>query len=128
MRLLLDTHVLLWVLGSPEKLPRSTRKIILDSANEVWFSVASIWEIAIKSQLRRVDFKVNPEQVARAAAESGLDELPIRAEHAALTARLPTHHRDPFDRLLVAQALIEPARLLTADKALRPYSDLVEVI
>jgi len=128
MRFLLDTHILLWVLGDPAKLSRTARHNILDPSNEVWFSAASIWEIAIKSQLRRTDFKANPEEVARAATESGLDELPVRAHHAALTARLPAHHRDPFDRLLVAQAMAEPARLLTADAALRRYSELVVVL
>jgi PIN domain nuclease of toxin-antitoxin system len=88
----------------------------------------NIWEIAIKSQLGRADFGASPEAIARSALESGFDELPIRASHAALTARLPGHHRDPFDRLLVAQAMTEPARLLTVDSALRPYSELVVVL
>ena len=128
MRLLLDTHILLWAIGEPSKLPRAAREAILDASNEVLFSAASIWEIAIKSQLRRADFVANPESIARAAVESGFDELPLRAQHGALTARLPGHHRDPFDRLLVAQAITEPARLLTVDSALRPYSELVVVL
>ena len=92
------------------------------------FSAASIWEIAIKSQLKRIDFGSSPEAIARAALESGFDELPVRAAHAALTGQLPAHHRDPFDRLLVAQAIVEPARLLTVDSALKPYSELVVVL
>jgi len=128
MRLLLDTHLLLWALGDPTKLPAVARQGILDATNEVLFSAASIWEIAIKAELGRADFGAKPEAIARAAMESGFDELPVRAQHAALTARLPRHHRDPFDRLLVAQAMSEPARLLTVDAALRPYSELVVVL
>ena len=128
MRLLLDTHLLLWALGDPAKLPATARQGILDPANEVLFSAASIWEIAIKTELGRADFAVKPEDIARAAVESGFDELPVSAQHAALTARLPRHHRDPFDRLLVAQAMTEPARLLTVDAALRRYSELVVVL
>jgi PIN domain nuclease of toxin-antitoxin system len=92
------------------------------------FSAASIWEIAIKSQLRRADFGASPDVIARGAIDSGFDELPIRSQHGALTSRLPGHHRDPFDRLLVAQAITEPARLLTVKPALRPYSELVVVM
>jgi PIN domain nuclease of toxin-antitoxin system len=128
MRLLLDTHILLWALGDPARLPVSAQQVIVDPANHVLFSAASIWEIAIKSVLGRIDFVASPEEIARVAVESGFDELPVRAQHAALTARLPRHHRDPFDRLLVAQAMTEPARLLTVDEALRPYSELVVVL
>jgi PIN domain nuclease of toxin-antitoxin system len=128
MRLLLDTHVLLWALGEPEKLSAAARQAISDPGNAVLFSAASIWEIAIKAQLGRVDFLANAEEIARAASASGFDELPIRAQHAALTAQLPPHHRDPFDRVLVAQAIAEPARLLTVDAALRRYSELVFVL
>ena len=128
MRLLLDTHLLLWALGDPAKLPATARQGILDPTNEVLFSAASIWEIAIKTELGWADFAAKPEDIARVAVESGFDELPVSAQHAALTARLPRHHRDPFDRLLVAQAMTEPARLLTVDAALRPYSELVVVL
>ena len=128
MRLLLDTHILLWALGEPARLPRAAREAILDPDNDVLFSVASIWEVAIKSQLGRADFGASPEAIAKSALESGFDELPIRSTHAALTARLPGHHRDPFDRILIAQAMTEPARLLTVDSALRPYSELVVVL
>jgi PIN domain nuclease of toxin-antitoxin system len=128
MRLLLDTHILLWAVGDPAKLTRAARQILLDPANVILFSAASIWEIAIKSQLRRSDFVADPDAIARAAVQSGFDELPVRAQHCALTARLPAHHRDPFDHLLIAQAMTEPARLLTVDSALRPYSELVIVL
>jgi len=128
MRLLLDTHILLWALGAPAKLPAKARQEIIDPANQVLFSAASIWEIAIKSQLGRSDFVVDPEEISRAALESGFDELAVSAQHAALTARLPAHHRDPFDRMLVAQAMTEPAHLLTVDSMLKPYSELVVVL
>lgn len=128
MRVLLDTHLLLWALGTPSKLPAAARKAILDPANEVLFSAASVWEIAIKAGIGRTNFAADAEEVARSALESGIDELPIHAQHAAFTARLPWHHRDPFDRLLVAQAMSEPARLLTVDAALKPYSELVVVL
>jgi PIN domain nuclease of toxin-antitoxin system len=128
MRILLDTHLLLWALGAPARLPAAAREAILDAANEVLFSAASIWEIAIKAGLGRADFRANPVEIARAAVASGIDELPVRAQHAALTAQLPRHHRDPFDRLLLAQAMTEPARLLTVDAALETYSELVVVL
>jgi PIN domain nuclease of toxin-antitoxin system len=128
MRLLLDTHILLWALGEPARLPRAAYDAILDPGNEVLFSAANIWETAIKSQLGRVDFGVGPEAIARSAVESGFDELPVRRRMAALTARLPGHHQDLFDPILVAQAMTEPARLLTVDSALRPYSEPVVVL
>ena len=128
MRLLLDTHLLLWAAVQPQRLSAAARGLMDDADNELLFSAASIWEIAIKSQLRRADFGASPAVIARATIDSGFDELPIRSQHAALTAQLPEHHRDPFDRLLVAQAIVEPARLLTVDSALGPYSELVVVM
>lgn len=128
MRALLDTHILLWAVGDPAKLPLQARQVILDPANEILFSAASIWEIAIKSQLRRRDFAADAAEVAGAAVDSGFDELPVRARHCAMTARLPMRHRDPFDRLLIAQAMTEPAHLMTVDTALGPYSDLILVL
>ena len=128
MRLLLDTHVLLWSLAEQHRLEGGTRGLIEDPANEVLFSAASIWEIAIKAQLGRVDFPIRPERVAQAARESGFTELPVRSEAAAHVAKLPLLHRDPFDRLLVAQAITDPARLYTADALLPRYSDSVVLI
>jgi PIN domain nuclease of toxin-antitoxin system len=128
VRLLLDTHVLLWVAAEPRRLPLEVRERLESPDNDVLFSAASIWELAIKMQIGRVDLGVTPEKLADEAVRRGFDELPVTAAHAAGVRRLPLHHRDPFDRLLVAQALHEPARLLTADRALEPYSDLVEVI
>lgn len=128
MRILLDTHILLWALAEPRKLSREARARIEDPEAEVLFSAASIWEIAIKSSVRRLSLRVRPEDIAAAAVDSGFQELPVRAAAAALVAGLPLHHRDPFDRLLLAQAMAEPARFCTVDKALAPYSDLVKFI
>jgi PIN domain nuclease of toxin-antitoxin system len=128
MRLLLDTHVLLWALGEPARLDARTQALLEDPTNEVLFSAASIWEIAIKARLGRADFAVRPEEIARAARDTGFTELPVRADAAAQVVDLPLHHRDPFDRLLVAQAMVEPMRLYTADPLLPPYSELVTLI
>ena len=111
MRLLLDTHVLLWALSTPKHLSKKVRSEIENPANDVMFSAASIWEIAIKWTLK-----------------SGFRELPVRSTAAAHVAALPTHHRDPFDRLLIAQAVTEPAILYTADPQLEIYSELVHRI
>ena len=128
MRILLDTHILLWALVEPTRLPRKARSLIEDGANEILFSAASIWEIAIKAQTGRIDFPVSPDEIAAAAEATGFKELRVSAKHGAGVCSLPLHHRDPFDRLLVAQAISEPARLLTVDSALGLYSELVEVL
>jgi len=128
MRLLLDTHVLLWALSNPVQLRKDTRTAIEDPGNDVMFSAASIWEIAIKASLNRIDFQVSPEEITSAALESGFTELPVHSAAAAYTAKLPAHHRDPFDRLLIAQAITEPAILYTADTQLEAYSELVRRI
>lgn len=122
MRLLLDTQVFLWAVSGSRSLTPKTRAVIR-GADEVFVSAASIWEIAIKIRLGRLE----ADAVALAAAieESGFKELPVHATHAAHVASLPPHHNDPFDRLLVAQAMMEPLRLLTADGALAAYSELV---
>jgi PIN domain nuclease of toxin-antitoxin system len=127
MRILVDTHVLLWAAAEPERLPVSFRERIESPENEVLFSAASIWELAIKMQIGRLSLAITPEELARTAGERGFDELPVMAVHAAAVRNLPLHHRDPFDRLLIAQAVHEPARLLTVDRLLGKYSDLVEV-
>jgi PIN domain nuclease of toxin-antitoxin system len=128
MRVLLDTHVLLWALAEPRRLGRETRATIENADSEVLFSAASIWEIAIKSGLDRGDFAFDPAEIALAALDTGFSELAVRANAAALVSRLPLLHRDPFDRLLVAQAMTEPATLYTAAQQLPPYSDLVRLI
>jgi PIN domain nuclease of toxin-antitoxin system len=125
MRVLLDTHYLLWALDRPARLPLNVRAVIEDTGNDIMFSAASIWEIGIKAALRSSEFEAHPHRIAEAAVIVGFTCLPITAADAASVADLPMHHRDPFARLLVAQALALPARLLTADTALLPYADLI---
>ncbi|MFZ3234761.1 MAG: type II toxin-antitoxin system VapC family toxin [Stellaceae bacterium] len=128
MRILLDTHVLLWALVEPERLDQDSRAAIRSGVNAVLFSSASIWEIAIKAGLRRADFVVDPVEVVREAVAAGLTELALRSSAAVLVAELPPLHRDPFDRVLIAQAIAEPAFLYTADQRLSAYSELVRQV
>lgn len=128
MVLLLDTHVLLWALAAPERLPQDVVAQIESPETKVYFSAVSIWEITIKTALRKIDFQYSPEDIAQAARGTGFVELPVSAAHGAKVAHLPLHHRDPFDRLLIAQVLLMPAQLLTADSALVPYSELVRLV
>ncbi len=127
MRLLLDTHVLIWAVIDPDRLAASSRRDLSHPDSEVVFSAASIWEIAVKHALGRADFRVPPEDIFAAAVQTGFRELPVTATVALTVKSLPRHHRDPFDRLLVAQALAEPAVLLTADRQLLAYSELVRL-
>ncbi len=128
MRVLLDTHVLLWALITPKRLGKEARTALESPDNDILFSAASIWEIAIKSALKRSDFRIAPEVIAAAAIESGFTELPVKSAAAIQVAKLPDHHRDPFDRLLIAQAMTEPATLYTVDAQLEAYSELVRRI
>jgi PIN domain nuclease of toxin-antitoxin system len=128
MRLLLDTQILLWAISKPGQLRKDARAAIEDPANDVMFSAASIWEIAIKASLKRANFRVSAEEIATAGIETGFMELPIRSVAAAYITKLPAHYRDPFDRLLIAQAITEPAVLYTADAQLEIYSKLVHRI
>ncbi len=123
MRVLLDTHLLLWSLASPAKLPKAARTII-DRA-EVYVSAASIWEISIKSSLGKLS--ASSADVLAALAPAGFAVLSVTGEHAARVSDLPSVHRDPFDRMLVAQALCEPMNLLTNDEALRAYGSFITV-
>lgn len=125
MRLLLDTHVFLWCVNDDRRLSKAARDL-LDGAAEIYVSSASIWEAAIKSRLGKLEADVDA--LASSIAASGFLELPVSAKHAAAVARLPDFHGDPFDRLLIAQAISEPLRFLTADSVLRQYSDLVELV
>ncbi|CAB3766973.1 twitching motility protein PilT [Burkholderia sp. MSh2] len=118
MRLLLDTHVFLWIVTNDPKLSARARKLI-SAADERFVSSASIWEVAIKSGLGKLDIGVN--RLIRAIGASGIRELPVRTVHGAAVRDLPHHHRDPFDRLLVAQARHEPLQLVTADAHLARY-------
>ena len=128
MVLLLDTHVLIWALDMPERLPRAIADEITAPETDVYFSAASIWEIAIKTSFGKVNFRYSPQEIAQGARETGFVELPVTSAHGAKVSDLFPHHRDPFDRLLVAQALLLPAQLLTADAALVPYSELVRLV
>jgi PIN domain nuclease of toxin-antitoxin system len=125
LRLLLDTHVLLWALIEPKRLSAEFQALLENPDHEVLFSAASIWEMSIKAALGRADFQVSPATIVEAAQATGFIELPVHAAAALKVAALPHHHRDPFDRLLVAQAMTEPAALYTADAQLRAYSELV---
>lgn len=122
---LLDTNVLLAALLAPERLPPEVVAGLTEPSNAVYFSAASIWEIAIKRSLNRADFDFSPEDIHRLALETGFTELPVKGEDCYPIASLPWHHRDPFDRLLVAQAQSLPAYLLTTDGMLSRYSELV---
>ena len=125
MRLLLDTHIFLWYLAASRKLPKSVLNRI-EMADVVYISAASIWEAGIKIKQGRLE--ANIDDLYEGIASSGFVELPISAIHSVLAANLPEHHRDPFDRMLIAQAMSEPLKLLTADGLLRQYSELVEMI
>jgi PIN domain nuclease of toxin-antitoxin system len=123
VRILLDTHLLLWAFARPAKLSAAARKQI-DTA-EVYVSAASIWEISIKSALGKL--AADPADVLAAIEPAGFTLLDVTGEHAAKVALLPPLHKDPFDRMLVAQALIEPMLLLTNDAALRGYGSFITV-
>lgn len=125
MRLLLDTHALLWLMNDDPRLNSRARGLI-DSASEVYVSSASVWEIAIKARIGKIE--EDPEEVVERIEQAGLRELPVSARHAVAAGKLPLLHRDPFDRLLVAQAITEPMRLLTADAQLAAYSELIITI
>jgi PIN domain nuclease of toxin-antitoxin system len=121
VKLLLDTHLLLWAAGQPKKLPAAARKLIVNPRNPLYFSAASLWEITIKRALGRKDFHADPGVLRRGLLESGYEELPITGEHAVAVGVLPMLHRDPFDRMLVAQAAVEGMMLVTADAQLAKY-------
>jgi len=125
MRLLLDTNVLLWTLaGSPKVQPVS--QLILAPESEVFVSTASLWEIAIKTRIGKLTADLT--EIRQAVAASGFIELSIRGEHVETIATLPMHHKDPFDRMIVAQAITEPMRLLSGDRQLAVYTELVHLV
>ncbi len=121
MKLLLDTHLLLWAAGQPERLPPAVRDMLEDPQNELVFSAASLWEISIKRSLGRADFQVDARVLRRGLLENGYCELEIRGDHAVATGGLPPIHKDPFDRILVAQSMVEGILLLTADPRVAQY-------
>ena len=121
MKLLLDTQILLWAAGQPKRLSSAARKLIENPRNDLLFSAASLWEVAIKSSLGRTDFRVEPRVLRRGLLDNGYTELPVTSEHAVSVTGLPDLHRDPFDRILLAQALCEGFTLLTADATIAKY-------
>ena len=127
MRGLLDTHILLWIGIIPKRLPTELRRYLDDPENELLFSTASIWEIAIKHSLGREDFQAEPSLLRRNLLDDGYVELPVSGEHAVAVAALPPIHRDPFDRMLVAQAIAEGVELLTVDQQLARYPGPIRV-
>lgn len=125
MKLLLDTHILLWAASTPQKLTPKILKLIEDEQNELFYSAASIWEIVIKSSLGRTDFQVDPRIFRTALEDHGYRQLPITSEHVLLVQGLAPRHKDPFDRILVAQASVEGMGLLTMDQAVMDYGGTV---
>src|SRR5271163_2857669 len=115
MKLLLDTHILLWAAREPKRLPRVARALMDDTQNELIFSVVSVWETAIKSGLGKKDFRTDPRLLRRRLLDNGYSELPLLSKHAVAIDLLPPIHKDLFDRILVAQAMVEGITLLTAD-------------
>ena len=128
MKLLLDTHLLLWAAGQPNRLSATGRKLIGNPANDLLFSAASIWEIAIKRGLGRNDFQADLRLLRRGLLDNGYSELPILSDHVVAIGSLPPIHKDPFDRLLVAQATVEGITLLTADSVVAHYPGPVRLI
>lgn len=128
MKLLLDTHLLLWAAGSPGQLPATARILMEDLHNELLFSAASLWEIVIKRSLGRSDFQVDARVLRRGLLDNGYQELAITSEHAVFIDSLPLLHKDPFDRILVAQATVEGITLLTADVLVAQYPGPVQQV
>ena len=125
MNLLLDTHVALWAITDSPKLSQKARDLIASPKTTVWVSAANVWEIAIKHSLGRGDMPVSSRDAMRYFQESGYRFLAVEAEHAIAVEELPAHHQDPFDRILVAQALVEPMRLMTHDPLVALYNDTI---
>jgi PIN domain nuclease of toxin-antitoxin system len=127
VKLLLDTHLLIWAADGIERVPTGARALMADPGNELLFSVASIWEVAIKCGLNRSDFQVDARMLRRGLIDNGYCELPILSEHAVAIDALPPIHKDPFDRLLVAQARVEGITLLTDDATLAQYQGSIRL-
>lgn len=123
MKLLLDTHVLLWAAGEPDKLSETSRLLLQDETNDLFFSSASIWEIVIKRGLGRDDFRVDPLRLRKMLVMNGYTEISVASDHALAVDGLPPLHKDPFDRILLAQARTEGLSLVTADEQLTKYGE-----
>jgi PIN domain nuclease of toxin-antitoxin system len=128
MKLLLDTHLLLWAAAEPNRLSKQARSLIGNTENELLFSAASLWEVVIKRGLGREDFKVDARLLRRGLLDNGYNELPIMSEHVLATESLPPIHRDPFDRVLVAQATVEGITLLTVDSLVSRYPGPIRAV
>ena len=121
MTLLIDTHLLLWAAGQPQKLSRAARRLLDDPDARLWFSAVSLWEVAIKHSLRREDFRAEPIRLRRGLLDNGWRELVVSSEHAVASLGLPPLHKDPFDRMLLAQARVEGLSLVTSDELVARY-------
>jgi PIN domain nuclease of toxin-antitoxin system len=128
MKILLDTHLLLWAAGQPARLSAAARALPSDTRNQPVYSSASLWEIAIKRGLGRDDFQVDPRVLRRSLIDNDYHELPITGEHAVAVDGLPAIHKDPFDRLLVAQSIVEGITLLTSDVIVARYPGPVRLV
>ena len=128
MRILLDTHILLWVAGAPDRLSTDARALIENPTTDLIFSAASLWEIAIKNKLERADFSIDPRLLRRKLLENSYTELAITGAHTVAVDLLPPIHKDPFDRILVAQAQVEGMTLLTADEIVGRYPGPIRVL
>ena len=121
MKLLADTHIILWAAIAPEKLSRAAATALKDESNQLFFSATSIWEVAIKSALNKKDFNTDARLLYRGLLDAGYIELPVTSEHAVAVSSLPSLHKDPFDRILIAQATVEGITLLTSDRQVAKY-------
>jgi PIN domain nuclease of toxin-antitoxin system len=128
LNLLLDTHVALWAITNDSKLSATAREMLLAPRNIIWVSAVNIWEIAIKHSLGREYMPLSGKEALAFFRQAGYKFLPVQPEHAAIVEELASHHQDPFDRLLVAQALTEPMRLLTHDATVARYSDTIILV
>jgi len=128
VKLLLDTQLLLWTAGQPERLSREARALIERPENELCFSAASIWEVVIRQGLGREDLRVNARLLRRGLLDNGFSELPVGSEHAVALDGLPPIHKDPFDRILIAQALVEGITLLTSDSVVARYPGPIRAV
>ena len=128
MKLLLDTQLLLWAAGTPARLPAAARSLLEDPQKEPIFSSASLWEVAIKHALGRGDFRVDARRLRRGLLDNGYSELPITSAHAVALDSLPRIHKDPFDRILIAQSMVEGIALLTADPLIAQYPAPVRMV
>jgi len=128
VKLLLDTHLLLWAAGFPDRMSPEARQILEDPGNELFFSAASLWEVAIKTGLGRQDFAVDARVLRRGLLDNGYSELPVASEHAVAIDGLPPIHKDPLDRLLIAQSMVEGITLLTSDEVVGQYPGPIRTV